>query len=258
MKISVITVCYNAADTIEETLESVVAQSHIDVEHIVIDGASTDNTLKIVERYADMLAHVLSEPDRGVYDAMNKGLALASGEVVGFLNADDVYMHPDVLAEVAATLADPTLDACYADLVYVDRVQTHRVVRHWTSRDYTPGLFEKGWMPAHPTFFVRKSVYEKWGGFNLRYRLQADFELALRFICVHGIRTRYVPDIWVRMRMGGMSNNSLRNMISGNIEAHSACRANGLSVPPWFILTKILSRVPQFIRARRMKGEATP
>ena len=258
MKISIITVCYNAADTIEETLESVVAQSHIDVEHIVIDGASTDNTLKIVERYADMLAHVLSEPDRGVYDAMNKGLALASGEVVGFLNADDVYMHPDVLAEVAATLADPTLDACYADLVYVDRVQTNRVVRHWTSRDYTPGLFEKGWMPAHPTFFVRKSVYEKLGGFNLRYRLQADFELALRFICVHGIRTRYVPDIWVRMRMGGMSNNSLRNMISGNIEAHSACRANGLSVPPWFILTKILSRVPQFIRARRMKGEATP
>ena len=256
MKISVITVCYNAADTIAETLESVVAQRYLDVEHIVIDGASTDSTLKIIEPYAARLSAVFSEPDRGVYDAMNKGLARATGEVVGFLNADDVYMHPEVLARIAATMADPEIDACYADLVYVDRVQTNRVVRHWTSRDYTPGLFEKGWMPAHPTFFVRKSVYEKFGGFNLRYRLQADFELALRFIGVHGIQTRYVPEIWVRMRMGGMSNNSIRNMIRGNMEAYSACRANSLKVPPWFILTKVLSRVPQFIRARRMKLKA--
>ena len=258
MKISVITVCYNAADTIAETLESVAAQHYPDIEHIVIDGSSTDGTLKIVERYANKIAHVLSEPDGGVYDAMNKGLALASGDVVGFLNADDVYMHADVLASVAATMADPDIDACYADLLYVDRVQATRVVRQWTSRDYTSGLFEKGWMPAHPTFFVRKSVYEKLGGFNLRYRLQADFELALRLIRIHGIRTHYVPDVWVRMRMGGMSNNSIRNMIRGNLEAYAACRANGLSVPPWFILTKVLSRIPQFIRARRMKLKVLP
>lgn len=253
MKISVITVCYNAADTIAETLESVAAQRYRDVEHIVVDGASTDRTLKIVERYADKVAQVLSEPDRGVYDAMNKGLALASGEVVGFLNADDVYLHPDVLSKVAEVMADPNLDACYADLIYVERKQVDRVVRHWTSREYIPGLFEKGWMPAHPTLFVRKSVYEKYGGFDLRYSLQADFELALRLMCVHGIQTRYVPEVWVRMRMGGMSNNSVRNMIRGNLEAYAACRANGLKVPPWFILTKIFSRVPQFIRAYRMK-----
>ncbi|MHB1174513.1 MAG: glycosyltransferase family 2 protein [Sulfuriferula sp.] len=253
MKISIITAAYNAADTITDTLESVAAQRHQDIEHIVIDGASTDNTLKIVERYADTIAHVLSEPDRGVYDAMNKGLAFASGEVVGFLNADDIYMHQDVLTKVAATMADPAIDACYADLVYVDREQTSRVVRHWVSRDYTSGLFEKGWMPAHPTFFVRKSVYKKLGGFDLRYRLQADFDLALRFMGINGVQARYVPEVWVRMRMGGMSNNSIRNMVRGNIEAYTSCRANGLNVPPWFILTKVLSRVPQFIRAHRMK-----
>ncbi len=258
MKISIITVAYNAVSTITDTLRSVAAQSHPEIEHIVVDGASTDGTLEIIERNGKRIAQLISEPDQGVYDAMNKGLHLAMGEVVGFLNADDVYMHPEVLAKVAATMADPTLDACYADLVYVDRLQTNNVVRHWTSQDYVPGLFEKGWMPAHPTFFVRKSVYEKFGGFNLHYRLQADFELALRFMCIHDIQTRYVPEIWVRMRMGGMSNNSIRNMIRGNLEAYAACRANGLSVPPWFILTKVLSRVPQFIRARRMKLKSSP
>jgi glycosyltransferase involved in cell wall biosynthesis len=196
---------------------------------------------------------VISEADGGVYHAMNKGLSIASGEVVGFLNADDVYVHPDVLARVAETMTDPAIDACYANLVYVDRRQSSRVIRHWVSCDYVPGLFEKGWMPAHPTFFVRKSVYEKLGGFDLRYRLQADFDLALRFMGIHGIQARYVPEVWVRMRMGGMSNNSIRNMIRGNFEAYSACRTNGLNVPPWFILTKVLSRVPQFIRAHRMR-----
>jgi glycosyltransferase involved in cell wall biosynthesis len=253
MKISIITAVFNAAGTIEETLLSVAQQTHPAVEHVVVDGASSDATLEIIACHRDKLTRFVSEPDHGVYDAMNKGLALASGEVVGFLNADDVYRHPDVLARVAAAMADPAIDACYADLVYVDRERTSRVVRHWVSRDYAPGLFEKGWMPAHPTFFVRKSVYEKLGGFDLRYRLQADFDLALRFMGIHGIQARYVPEVWVRMRMGGMSNNSIRNMIRGNIEAYSACRTNGLNVPPWFILTKVLSRVPQFISAHRMK-----
>ncbi len=249
MKITIVTVCRNAADTIADTLESVATQSHDDVEHIVIDGASTDDTLKIVEHYADTLAHVLFESDHGVYDAMNKSLALASGEVVGFLNADDVYMHQDVLAKVSATMADPAIDACYADLIYVDRAQARRVVRHWISRDYPPGLFEQGWMPAHPTFFVRKSVYARFGGFDLRYRLQADFDLALRLIRIHGIQTRYVPEVWVRMRVGGMSNNSIWNIGRGNLEAYSSCRTNGLNVSPWFIMTKVLSRIPQFTSA---------
>jgi glycosyltransferase involved in cell wall biosynthesis len=254
MKISIITAAYNAAGTIGETLESVASQRYPDVEHIVIDGASSDGTRDIIRRHVSPQVRIQSEPDRGVYDAMNKGLALASGDVVGFLNADDIYACPDVLARVAVTLADPGLDACYADLVYVDKAEAQRPVRRWTSCDYRPGLFERGWMPAHPTFFARKSVYERFGGFNLRYRLQSDFDLLMRFMAVNGIRTRYVPETWVRMRMGGMSNRSIRNVIRGNLEAYAACRANGLDVPPWFILTKVLSRVPQFLRARRTRS----
>ncbi|MCG3771194.1 MAG: hypothetical protein JW384_02376 [Nitrosomonadaceae bacterium] len=162
-------------------------------------------------------------------------------------------MHQDVLIKVAVIMADPAIDACYADLIYVDREQASRVVRRWISQDYVPGLFEKGWMPAHPTFFVRKSVYLKFGGFDLGYRLQADFDLALRLVGIHRIQTCYVPEVWVRMRLGGMSNNSIRNVIRGNIEAYSACRTNGLKVLPWFIITKVLSRIPQFISAHGMK-----
>jgi glycosyltransferase involved in cell wall biosynthesis len=253
MKISIITVCYNAADTLGDTLDSVISQSYSKIEHIIVDGGSVDGTAKIVNEKGQRVAIWRSEPDLGVYDGMNKGLLLASGEIIGFLNADDVYMHPDVLTRVSTTMADPAIDGCYANLVYVDRKHTSHVVRHWTSQNYTPGLFEKGWMPAHPTFFVRKSVYEKLGGFDLRYRLQSDFDLALRFINIHGIRTRYIPEIWVRMRMGGMSNNSILNVIRGNIEAYSSCRANGLNVPPWFILSKMFSRLPQFIKAHRIK-----
>lgn len=253
MKISIITVCYNAADTLGDTLDSVVSQSYSKIEHIIVDGGSVDGTEELVKDKGQRVAVWRSEPDRGVYDGMNKGLSLASGEVIGFLNADDVYMHSNVLTRVADTMTDPAIDACYANLVYVDRKQTNCVVRHWTSQNYTPGLFEKGWMPAHPTFFVRKSVYEKFGGFDLRYRLQSDFDLALRFIGIHGIQSRFIPEIWVRMRMGGMSNNSIRNVIRGNIEAYSSCRANGLNVPPWFILNKVFSRLPQFINAHRVK-----
>lgn len=253
MKISIITAVFNAAETIEDTLLSVATQTYPEIEHIVIDGFSTDSTTAIIKRHQSKLAHVVSEPDRGVYDAMNKGLALASGDVVGFLNADDVYIDTEVLAKVAVAMADPLVDACYADLIYVDRERTELVVRYWTSREYVPGLFKRGWMPAHPTFFVRKAVYQRFGGFDLRYRLQADFDLALRLLHVHGIRVRYVPEVWVRMRMGGMSNNSIRNMVRGNIEAYSSCRNNGLNVPPWFILTKVLSRVPQFIKAQLMR-----
>lgn len=253
MKISIITACYNAADTLSDTLDSVASQSYSDVEHIIVDGGSVDKTEEIVKKKGGRVAVWHSEPDKGVYDGMNKGLLLTSGDIIGFLNADDAYIHSEVLTRVAVTMADPTIDACYANLVYVDRKETNRVIRHWTSQNYVPGLFEKGWMPAHPTFFVRKSIYQRLGGFNLRYRLQSDFDLALRFIGINDIKTRYIPEVWVRMRMGGMSNNSIRNVIRGNIEAYSSCRANGLKVPPWFILGKVFSRLPQFVKAQRMK-----
>jgi glycosyltransferase involved in cell wall biosynthesis len=248
VKISVITVVYNGAATVEDTILSVAAQTYPDVEHIVIDGGSTDGTVPIIEKHRDKLARVVSEPDQGIYDAMNKGIACATGDVVGTLNSDDVYADDRVLATVAEAFADPELDACYGDLVYVDRERTDRVVRYWTSRPYVPGLFERGWMPAHPTFYVRRRVYERYGSFDLEYKIQSDFELTMRLLRVHRIRSRYIPRIMVRMRMGGTTNKKLSNIVKGNLESYRACRKHGIAVTPLFFVKKIVSRLPQFVR----------
>ena len=245
MKISVITVCYNSEATIRETVESVLTQTHRDVEYIVVDGGSKDGTLEILSRYVERIQHLTSEPDSGVYDAMNKGLALATGDVVGFLNSDDVYVHSGILSRVAAVMMNPAIDGCYADLIYVKKNDEGRVVRHWVSRPYAPGLFRRGWMPPHPTFFVRRACYDAFGGFDPQLLISADFELAMRFLHVHGIRTRYVPEDWVRMRTGGLSS-SWRRVLRTNIETYRVCRRHGLSVIPWFVVAKISSRIPQF------------
>lgn len=246
MKISVITVCFNSEATIEDTLRSVAAQTHPDVEHIIVDGNSSDGTMAIVDRYRGGLAKVVSEPDRGAYDAMNKGIALASGDVVGFLNADDVYADSAALESIAAAFGTPGVEACYADLVYVDRQDMSKIIRYWQSKEYRYGLFRAGWMPPHPTFFVRRDVFERLGGFDLQYRLQSDFELTMRFLEVHRIKAAYIPRILVNMRMGGMSNNSYLNILKGNLEAYRACRKNGIPVGIFFILRKLCSRLPQF------------
>ena len=179
MKISIITVCFNAAETLADTLDSVASQNYPDIEHIVIDGDSSDGTRALLESGRGRVALWKSEPDRGIYDAMNKGLVLASGEVIGFLNADDVYFSDDVLQQVAAVFEDSTVDACYADLVYVDAINIQRVVRYWRSGSFKPGMFKRGWMPAHPTFFVRKAVYEKCGGVGPGHRLAGGFFFSL-------------------------------------------------------------------------------
>jgi glycosyltransferase involved in cell wall biosynthesis len=246
MKISIITAVFNAVDTIEETILSVANQSHSDVEHIIVDGASTDGTLGVVDKYRTRIARLVTEPDRGVYDGMNKGLRLTSGDVVGFLNADDVYAHTEVLKHVANVMSDPHVDACYADLVYVDKEDPQRIVRYWKSRPYEEGLFLKGWMPAHPTFFVRRAVYERLGGFDLSFPRQSDFELTMRFLDVNKIKAVYVPEIFVRMRTGGISNSSWRGVLKGNLEAYRACKKHIPGTTPLFILRKILSRIPQF------------
>lgn len=202
--------------------------------------------MAIVERYRSGLAAAVSAPDAGVYDAMNKGIALASGEVIGFLNADDLYADPTVLAAVAEALAPAEIDACYGDLVYVDRTDTDRVVRYWRSRPYQRGLFASGWVPAHPTFFVRRSVFERYGGFDLDYRFVADYELMLRLLEVRGVASVYIPRVLVRMRLGGMTNRSYWNILKGNLEAYRACRRHGIALTPLPILRKLVSRLPQF------------
>ena len=247
MKITIITVCFNSAATLADTIDSVAAQDYADKEHVIIDGASSDATLSII-RSAPSVSRYISEPDNGIYDAMNKGLALAEGDVIGFLNADDFYADPTILSQVAAVFSDPVIDACYADLVYVDQLDISRIVRYWRSQPYTNGLFQRGWMPAHPTFFVRSNCYRALGGFDLNFRRQADFELTMRYLCVNQLKSRYIANIWVKMRMGGVSNNSVLGVIKGNLEAYQACRKHGISVfMPFFILRKILSRLPQFI-----------
>lgn len=249
-KISVITVVYNNAATIEATILSVSSQAYPRIEHIIIDGGSTDGTLDIVHRHQEKISVCKSGPDRGMYDAMNKGLALATGDIIGFLNADDVYADPHVLEEMVQSIEKQNVDACYGDLVYVDKKNPRRIVRYWKSQSYQDGLFERGWMPAHPTFYARRWVFEKYGGYDLTYRRQSDFELTMRFLAVCRIRTVYIPRVLVFMRAGGISRD-VWHILAGNCEAYLACRRHALDVTPFFIVQKILSRVPQFLHRGR-------
>jgi glycosyltransferase involved in cell wall biosynthesis len=246
LKISIITVAFNSANTIADTMRSVAAQHYGCIEHIIIDGASSDSTLGIVSQFATDSTIVRSEPDKGIYDAMNKGLKMASGDVVGFLNSDDVFADPRSLATIANALVNPEIDACYGDLIYVSHKNPTRVIRHWKSRIYETGLCEKGWMPAHPTFYARKSVYEEFGDFDTDLKLQADFEMALRLLDIARIKTTYIPQVLVKMRTGGASNANLKNVIRGNLEASKACKKHGLRGGVFFILRKVGSRLPQF------------
>jgi glycosyltransferase involved in cell wall biosynthesis len=204
--------------------------------------------VEVIQTHRLEIAQFISEPDRGIYDAMNKGIALATGEVIGFLNAGDVYANNGVLQNVASVMEDREVDACYGDLVYVNQNDTDRVTRYWKSRPYEAGLCRSGWMPAHPTFFARKSVYERAGGFDLAFPRQADFEMAVRLFEIHRVRSRYIPEVMVRMRTGGVSNNSMVGIIKGNIEAYHACKKHGLLVSPLFIPRKVMSRIPQFFQ----------
>jgi glycosyltransferase involved in cell wall biosynthesis len=250
MKISIITVCYNSIETIEETIKSIKSQSYQNMEFIVIDGASTDNTLEVLKNHDDFISCCVSESDGGIYDAMNKGIALASGEVIGFLNADDFYSKNEVLKSVAQCFEDdPTLDACYSDLMYVERFDTSRTLRYWQSNGFVPGAFSRGWCPPHPTFFVRRSIYERFGGFDLSYRIAADVELMMRFLEVHKIRVKHVLDVWVKMRMGGTTNKSLHNVWVQNREILRALKSHGLPANPLrFFANKLWSRGKQFLQ----------
>ncbi len=252
MKITIITVCYNSAETIGQTIASIASQNYSNKEHIIVDGASKDQTVEIIKQAASVSRYI-SEPDKGIYDAMNKGLKMANGEIIGLLNADDFYADDDILTQVAETFEDPTVQACYADLVYVDKDDTSRILRYWKSMPFRAGLFKHGWMPAHPTFFVRREVYEQLGGFNLEFPRQADFELTMRFLEIHQIKSVYIPKIWVKMRIGGASNNSIKGIIKGNLEAYRACKMHRLAVGPFFIVRKILSRIPQFFSKPELK-----
>jgi glycosyltransferase involved in cell wall biosynthesis len=247
MKVSIITVSYNSEKTIEDTIKSVLAQDYPNIEYLIIDGASKDGTLQIVQKYQDKIANVVSEKDKGIYDAMNKGIALATGEIIGILNSDDFYADSTVISSIVAQFT-PTIDAVYADLVYVDANDTNRITRLWKSGNYNQGDFKKGWMPPHPTFFVKSECYQKYGNYSLQLKSAADYELMLRLIHKEQIKINYLPKVIVKMRTGGASNASLKNRIRANKEDRMAWRMNGLKPGFFTFVRKPISKIIQFIR----------
>lgn len=248
MKISIVTACYNSVETIRDTLRTIQMQSHQDIEHIIIDGGSTDGTLEILEQNRAHIAHLTSEPDNGLYDAMNRGVAKATGDIIGLLNSDDLLAHENVLANVAKKLTDPTIDACYGDLVYVDQQNIDQVVRYWKSSPYKPELIAKGWIPAHPTFYARREVHDKYSMlFNLDYKLASDYELLLRLLFKHEINVAYIPDVMVKMRLGGTTNKSFKNIINQNKEIMRALNSHNYPYSPVkMIFSKLVDRFQQY------------
>lgn len=240
MKISVITVCYNSVRTLERSLQSVAEQDWSAIEHIVIDGASNDGTREILERFSSRLAYLVSEPDNGIYDAMNKGLAHATGDIVCFLNSDDQYASAKVLSKVASQMGDHNLDALMGDVGFFHERNFERMVRRYRSDRFRPSRLAWGWMPAHPALFLRKEVVQRVGLFKTDYRIAGDFEFIVRVFHGHALRYRHFPEVLVNMQTGGISTSGWRAKISLNQEVLRACRENGLQTN----MMKILSKYP--------------
>lgn len=246
MKVSIITVCYNSASTIEATIRSVISQDHKNIEYIIVDGRSQDPTLQIVDKYRDHVSKIISEKDDGIYFAINKGIAMATGEIIGILHADDFYTDEKVISKVVKTFQEKNVETLYGDLQYVDREDAGKIKRHWSSGEYREGLFYKGWMPPHPTFFVLKKCYDKYGLFNTSLRSAADYEMMLRLLHKHKCSTAYIPEVLVKMRVGGKSNVSLSNRIKANREDKKAWLLNGLKPGLFTMIRKPLSKLGQF------------
>lgn len=244
MKFSIITAVYNSKDTIERCLNSVVSQAGAEIEHIVVDGGSTDGTLDILNRYKDKIAVLVSGKDGGIYFALNKGLSLATGDVVGFLHADDYYPGHYVLAHLSAVFARTNVQAVYGDLSYVRC--DGELLRYWKAGEYSLESLRKGWMPPHPAFFARTDLYRRLGDFDTAYRIAADYDLMLRFLYDNRIRAEYLPELLVSMRAGGTSNRNIPNIVRKSIEDYKIMRAHGL--PAVFALVyKNFSKLPQFL-----------
>lgn len=239
---------YNSSTTIEDTVKSVLVQTHPDIEYIIVDGDSTDNTLQKIEPYSDKLSKFVSEKDSGMYDALNKGIKLATGDIIGILNSDDFYTDKFVIEEVVKIFLEEHSDAVYADLQYVDSNHTNKIIRNWKSGNYKPGDFLYGWMPPHPTFFVKKDIYRKFGNFSMELKSAADYELMLRFIHKHQIRLSYLKRVIVKMRAGGMSNSSLKNRMRANKEDRKAWSMNQITPRFYTLWFKPLRKILQYLK----------
>jgi glycosyltransferase involved in cell wall biosynthesis len=247
LKISIITTTYNSASTIEQTIQSVLKQSYTHIEYIIVDGVSTDGTLDILNKYKSQISKIVSEKDKGIYDALNKGIDLATGDIIGLLHSDDFYISSGVIENVANSFNQNKCDALYADLYYVDKDDTDKIKRKWHSGNYSEGAFLNGWMPPHPTFFVKKEIYKKYGAFDLQFTSAADYELMLRLIHKYKIKLAYLDEFIVKMRVGGKSNVTVKNRVTANLEDRKAWEVNGLK-PRFYTLTlKPLRKIFQFL-----------
>lgn len=248
MKISIITVVYNNEKTIKEAMQSVLSQTYTDIEYVIIDGKSKDNTVNLINDYKEKLGYFISEKDNGLYDAMNKGILACTGDVIGILNSDDLYQDSTVIAAVMEQfINDAELDILYADLVYVKKDDTNKVVRKWKTKSYYDSFFENANVPPHPALFVRNKVYENVGLFDLQYKLAADYELMLRMFKKHEFKSKYFNKLVIKMRLGGATNQSFANIVSQNKEVLKAWKNNGLQAPFYLMPLRLFKRLVQFI-----------
>lgn len=251
--ISIITVSYNSRATIADTIRSVALQTNSNIEQVIIDGSSTDNTLEIVKNTPNRITKIISEPDKGIYDAMNKGIALAKGDIIGFLHSDDMLASPETLQNIANAFSssNPELgrgpDVVYGDLVFVDQNDTNKVVRYWKSRPFKPDLLKRGWMPPHPTVFMRREVYEKHGLFNIDLKCAADYDYILRVFRDQTLTVSYLPEVITKMRMGGASTGGIKNLINKSKEDYWVLKNNHMQFPLLVLFAKNISKLPQLI-----------
>ena len=249
MNLTLITALYNSETTLNKSMHSVLEQDFKESEYLLVDGASTDGSLDIVKQHSDKEPRIrwISEPDQGIYDALNKGIANATGDIIGFVHSDDRLASPHIISEIMEVFERENVDGVYGDLIYV--TDKGKLLRKWKSCPFRSGLLRKGWMPPHPTLFLKKEVYEKWGLFDLEYRIAADYDFILRILQDDKLRFIYLPQVITEMRVGGASNRSLNNIIQKSREDYRALKANGISNPIGVLLAKNFSKIPQFFKS---------
>lgn len=256
IKVSLITVCFNSDKYLKSAIESVKMQKYSEIEYIIIDGCSKDGTMDIIKEYELQFNNRLkwtSEPDKGIYDALNKGVALATGDIIGFLHSDDLFNSQDTLQHIAHAFKDDDISAVYGDLVFVDQQDINKIVRNWKSQSFKPGLLQHGWMPPHPTLFMRREVYEKHGFFNTNLKCAADYDYILRVFRDPTLTFEYLPEVITKMRVGGVSTKGIKNIINKKKEDYWVLKNNKMPYPLWLLFTKNVLKIPQlFFRKKRV------
>ena len=248
MKVSLITVTYNSAQFLEDCIISVINQSYSNIEYIIIDGKSTDTTISIIKKYEHQIYKWVSETDRGMYDAINKGMEMSSGDIIGILNSDDIFDNKEVISEIVKAFSENNVDSIYGDLEYVDPNNTNKIYRIWKGKPYKRNLFLKGWMPAHPTFYFKRALFEKFGGYENHFYTAADYELMARYLYKNKATSYYLPKLIVKMRRGGQSNSDLRTRFRANRRDYLAMKKNDIPFAFLVSILKPLSKLHQYYK----------